>query len=95
MDHTTELWLTGLYTAIFGIGLGMLMQNLVLAVQNTVQASDIGSASASVAFFRSVGGAIGVSVLGAVMATTSRTWPPTALPSWASRPPGTAVPRWT
>ncbi|MET1087632.1 MAG: MDR family MFS transporter [Arthrobacter sp.] len=68
MDHTTELWLTGLYTGIFGIGLGMLMQNLVLAVQNTVKASDIGSASASVAFFRSVGGAIGVSVLGAVMA---------------------------
>jgi len=68
MDHTTELWLTGLYTAIFGVGLGMLMQNLVLAVQNTVKASDIGSASASVAFFRSVGGAIGVSVLGAVMA---------------------------
>jgi EmrB/QacA subfamily drug resistance transporter len=67
MDHTTELWLTGLYTAIFGIGLGMLMQNLVLAVQNTVKASDIGSASASVAFFRSVGGAIGVSVLGAVL----------------------------
>jgi EmrB/QacA subfamily drug resistance transporter len=68
MDHTTELGLTGLYTGIFGIGLGMLMQNLVLAVQNTVQAKDIGSASASVAFFRSVGGAIGVSVLGAVMA---------------------------
>lgn len=68
MDHTTELWLTGLYTGIFGIGLGMLMQNLVLAVQNTVRATDIGSASASVAFFRSVGGAIGVSVLGAVMA---------------------------
>ncbi|NUP59621.1 MAG: MFS transporter [Pseudarthrobacter sp.] len=67
MDHTTELWLTGLYTGIFGIGLGMLMQNLVLAVQNTVRATDIGSASASVAFFRSVGGAIGVSVLGAVM----------------------------
>ncbi|MBT2566116.1 MFS transporter [Arthrobacter sp. ISL-85] len=67
MNHTTELWLTGLYTAIFGVGLGMLMQNLVLAVQNTVRAADIGSASASVAFFRSVGGAIGVSVLGAVL----------------------------
>ncbi|HSU47167.1 MAG TPA: MDR family MFS transporter [Arthrobacter sp.] len=67
MNHTTELWLTGLYTAIFGVGLGMLMQNLVLAVQNTVRATDIGSASASVAFFRSVGGAIGVSVLGAVL----------------------------
>ncbi|WP_090955685.1 MDR family MFS transporter [Arthrobacter sp. ov118] len=67
MDHTTDLFLTGIYTAILGIGLGLLMQNLVLAVQNTVQAKDIGTASASVAFFRSVGGAIGVSVLGAVL----------------------------
>lgn len=67
MDHTTDLFLTGIYTAILGVGLGLLMQNLVLAVQNTVQAKDIGTASASVAFFRSVGGAIGVSVLGAVL----------------------------
>lgn len=69
IDHTTELWVTCCYTAIFGLGLGLLMQNLVLAVQNTVRAQDIGTASASVAFFRSVGGAIGVSVLGAIMAT--------------------------
>ncbi|MFP3463093.1 MFS transporter [Arthrobacter globiformis] len=67
MDHTTELWHTGVFTAVLGLGLGMLLQNLVLAVQNTVSASNIGTASASVAFFRSVGGAIGVSVLGAVM----------------------------
>jgi EmrB/QacA subfamily drug resistance transporter len=67
IDHNTELWITSIYTAVFGLGLGLLMQNLVLAVQNTVQAKDIGSASASVAFFRSVGGAIGVSVLGAIM----------------------------
>ena len=67
MDHTTELWQAGIFTAILGLGLGMLMQNLVLAVQNTVRASDIGTASASVAFFRSVGGAIGVSVLGAIL----------------------------
>ncbi|MFE4541403.1 MDR family MFS transporter [Arthrobacter sp. NPDC056727] len=67
MDHTTELWQSGVFTAVLGLGLGMLMQNLVLAVQNTVSASDIGTASASVAFFRSVGGAIGVSVLGAIM----------------------------
>ena len=67
IDHTTELWLAGVYTAILGLGLGLLMQNLVLVVQNTVRASDIGTASASVAFFRSVGGAIGVSVLGAIL----------------------------
>jgi EmrB/QacA subfamily drug resistance transporter len=67
MDHTTELWQAGIFTAVLGLGLGMLMQNLVLAVQNTVSARDIGTASASVAFFRSVGGAIGVSVLGAIL----------------------------
>ena len=67
IDHTTELWRTGIYTAVLGLGLGMVMQNLVLAVQNTVKSSDIGTASASVAFFRSVGGAIGVSVLGAIL----------------------------
>ncbi|HSN35388.1 MAG TPA: MFS transporter [Arthrobacter sp.] len=67
IDHTTDLWLAGIYTAVLGLGLGLLLQNLVLAVQNTVRARDIGTASASVAFFRSVGGAIGVSVLGAVM----------------------------
>jgi hypothetical protein len=67
MDHTTELWQAGIFMANLGRVLGMLMQNLVLAVQNTVSARDIGTASASVAFFRSVGGAIGVSVLGAVL----------------------------
>lgn len=73
IDHTTELWLTGIYTAVLGLGLGLLMQNLVLAVQNTVRATDIGTASASVAFFRSVGGAAGVSVLGAVLGNRVKT----------------------
>lgn len=67
MDHQTDLTLVGVYFFILGLGLGMMLQNLVLAVQNTVKASDIGSASASVAFFRSFGGAIGVAVLGAVL----------------------------
>lgn len=69
IDHSTQLWLVGIYTAVFGLGLGMMMQNLVLAVQNTVAAKDIGSASGSVAFFRTVGGAAGVSVLGALLGT--------------------------
>ena len=51
-----------------GIGMGMMMQNLVLAVQNTVDVSEIGAASATVSFFRCLGGAVGVSVLGAVLA---------------------------
>ncbi|MFG1741836.1 MDR family MFS transporter [Micromonospora chalcea] len=68
IDHETSLVFVGIAMFIVGVGVGMTMQNLVLAVQNTVALSDIGAASASVAFFRSLGGTIGVSVLGAVLA---------------------------
>ncbi len=69
IDHATNLWLVSAYTVIVGLGVGMMMQNLVLAVQNTVSVHNIGAASSSVAFFRTFGGAIGVSVLGSVLAT--------------------------
>jgi hypothetical protein len=49
-----------------------MMQNLVLAVQNSVDVSNIGAASATVAFFRTLGGAIGVSVLGVILANSVR-----------------------
>jgi EmrB/QacA subfamily drug resistance transporter len=68
IDHATPNWQLGVYMALMGLGMGAMMQNLVLAVQNTVDVRDIGATSASVAFFRSLGGAIGVSVLGAVLA---------------------------
>ncbi|WP_432886592.1 MFS transporter [Kribbella sp. CA-245084] len=68
IDHTSPYWYIGLGMLSMGIGMGMMMQNLVLAVQNTVDVSEVGAASASVTFFRSLGGAVGVSVLGAVLA---------------------------
>ncbi|TDC34579.1 MFS transporter [Micromonospora sp. 15K316] len=68
IDHETSLLLIGAAMFLVGVGVGMTMQNLVLAVQNTVSLKDIGAASSSVAFFRSLGGTIGVSVLGAVLA---------------------------
>ncbi|SCG41766.1 MDR family MFS transporter [Micromonospora humi] len=68
IDHETSLVIVGVAMFVVGVGVGMTMQNLVLAVQNTVALKDIGAASASVAFFRSLGGTIGVSVLGAVLA---------------------------
>ncbi|GAA4902369.1 MFS transporter [Stackebrandtia albiflava] len=69
IDSHTDMVLVGVYLFILGLGTGMLMQNLVLAVQNSVSPSDLGSASSTVAFFRSLGGTVGVSVLGAVLAT--------------------------
>ncbi|TDU86793.1 EmrB/QacA subfamily drug resistance transporter [Kribbella voronezhensis] len=68
IDHTSPYWYVGLGMLSMGVGMGMMMQNLVLAVQNTVDVTEIGASSATVSFFRSLGGAVGVSVLGAVLA---------------------------
>jgi EmrB/QacA subfamily drug resistance transporter len=73
LDETTNLVELGGFMLVAGAGLGMLMQNLVLVVQNTVSTSDIGAGSSLIAFFRSLGGAIGVSVLGALLAAHART----------------------
>ena len=67
MDHTTSIPLLGVYLAVLGLGVGLSMQNLVLAVQNTVDVTEVGAASSLVAFLRSMGGTIGVTVLGIVL----------------------------
>ncbi|MER6052499.1 DHA2 family efflux MFS transporter permease subunit [Streptomyces sp. NPDC001793] len=64
----TPYWHAAIYMALMGLGLGMMMQNLVLATQNQVAPQDIGSASSLVTFFRTLGGAVGVSALGAALA---------------------------
>ncbi|GEC08715.1 MFS transporter [Streptomyces spinoverrucosus] len=65
--YDTEYWHVAVYMALLGLGVGMMMQNLVLATQNQVAPSDLGAASSVVNFFRSLGGAVGVSALGAVL----------------------------
>ncbi|MBK3525658.1 MULTISPECIES: MFS transporter [Streptomyces] len=65
--YDTDYWKMAVFMALLGLGIGMMMQNLVLATQNQVAPSDLGSASSTVTFFRSLGGAVGVSALGAVM----------------------------
>ena len=67
IDSTTPLVVVGAFMAVLGLGLGATMQNLVLAVQNNTAQADMGAASSVVAFFRSMGGSIGVSALGAVL----------------------------
>ncbi|MFJ8539153.1 MFS transporter [Streptomyces sp. NPDC093591] len=67
MRYDTAYWKVGVFMALLGLGIGMMMQNLVLATQNQVAPSDLGAASSVVNFFRSLGGAMGVSALGAVL----------------------------
>lgn len=69
MRYDTPYWHIAIFMALMGLGVGMMMQNLVLCTQNQVAPSDLGAASSVVVFFRSLGGAVGVSVLGSVMST--------------------------
>ncbi|WP_432002409.1 MDR family MFS transporter [Streptomyces sioyaensis] len=67
-DHETSLILMSIAMLCVGCGIGMTMQNFILVVQNSVPMKDIGSASTTVTFFRTLGGTFGVTVLGAVLA---------------------------
>ncbi|MFJ8701748.1 MULTISPECIES: MFS transporter [Streptomyces] len=69
MRYDTPYWHIGVFMALMGLGVGMMMQNLVLCTQNQVEPSDLGAASSTVTFFRSLGGAVGVSVLGSIMSS--------------------------
>ncbi|WP_240641198.1 MDR family MFS transporter [Nocardioides ferulae] len=67
IDGSTNLLTIGGFMLVLGVGLGATMQNLVLAVQNNTAQADMGAASSVVAFFRTMGGTIGISVLGAIL----------------------------
>ncbi|WEK12486.1 MAG: MDR family MFS transporter [Candidatus Microbacterium phytovorans] len=69
IHYDTDFTLVSIYMFLLGAGVGMTMQNLVLVVQNTTEPAQIGVASSGVTFFRSLGGTVGVSVMGAALAT--------------------------
>ena len=67
IHYDTDFFLVSVYMFLLGAGVGMTMQNLVLVVQNQARPDQIGVASSGVTFFRSLGGTIGVSVMGAAL----------------------------
>jgi EmrB/QacA subfamily drug resistance transporter len=69
MDASTTRLQTSLYMLVVGMGLGMVMQVLVLAVQNAVEYEDLGVATSGATLFRLIGGSLGVAVLGAIFAS--------------------------
>jgi len=67
MSVGTSLWQAGIYMFITGAGIGMVLQVLVLIAQNAVSQYDLGVATSGATFFRSLGGAMGVAVFGALL----------------------------
>ena len=83
---------------LFGVGFGMVSQVLTIAIQNAVERSELGIATASANLFRSLGGAVGVALFGALFAgrlhgprpaprpptrSAASSWPPRRSPHWA------------
>ncbi|MEY9840172.1 MDR family MFS transporter [Streptacidiphilus sp. EB103A] len=70
LSNTTAYWQVALYAFAFGAGLGLTMQTMVTAIQNSVDFRDMGVATASATFFRQIGASIGTAIFGTVL--TSR-----------------------
>jgi EmrB/QacA subfamily drug resistance transporter len=65
----TPPWVASVYMLVVGVGIGLVMQVLVLVVQNDAQPQNIGVATSTATFFRSVGGSFGVAIFGTIFAS--------------------------
>lgn len=68
LDLATTKTVASAYMVVLGVGLGFLMQTTMLIAQNSVEQRDMGVASSTATFFRSIGGSFGVALFGAVFA---------------------------
>ncbi|MCP2032634.1 EmrB/QacA subfamily drug resistance transporter [Okibacterium sp. HSC-33S16] len=65
----TPIWLICVFLFVFGAGLGLIMQVVVLVAQNSVDASMVGTATSTNNYFREVGASLGVAVFGTIFTT--------------------------
>jgi len=70
MGPSTGAWLESLYMFVLGTGIGLCMQVLTIAVQNTVEYADLGTATSGVTFFRTLGSSFGTAVFGTIYANS-------------------------
>jgi EmrB/QacA subfamily drug resistance transporter len=68
LEVDTPRWLSSIYMLVVGLGLGFVMQVLVVAVQNAVDYRDMGVATSASTFFRSMGGTLGIAIFGSILA---------------------------
>ena len=84
LDADTTTVQAGLYMLVFGFGLGLVMQVLVLAVQNAVPYEQLGVATSAATLFRSIGGSLGTAILGAIFSNRLASELASTLPTGAA-----------
>ena len=83
LDVDTSRVESSLYLAVLGLGLGMVMQVPIVAIQNSVDRRYLGTATSAANFFRSMGGSFGVAIFGAVLSSRLAHYLPQLLPKQA------------
>ncbi|MYV63816.1 DHA2 family efflux MFS transporter permease subunit [Streptomyces sp. SID4931] len=68
LEADTSPLVYSLYQAVLGLGIGLVMSVLVLAVQNSVRPSDLGTATSANNYFRQIGGSVGAAIFGTLLA---------------------------
>ena len=86
VEAGTSTWVAALDAAVLGLGLGMVMQVLILAVQNSVDYSVLGVATSGSTMFRQIGGSIGVALFGTIFASRLHTELAARLPAGVKIP---------
>jgi len=81
LDTGTSQSTMSLYMLTVGLGMGMVMPVIVMAVQNVAEYRDLGAATAGVSFFRQMGGAFGVAIFGSILNARLGYWVPRLVPS--------------
>jgi EmrB/QacA subfamily drug resistance transporter len=92
MDQHTSFWVESLFLLVLGAGIGLIMQILTLVVQNTVDYSDLGTATSGVTFFRTLGGSFGASIMGSIFSNGLKARLPAALATAKVSPAAVASP---
>lgn len=69
MNTTTPSWVTAAFMVVVGLGIGMIMQVLIIVVQNDSQPENLGVVTSTATFFRTIGGSFGVAIFGEIFAT--------------------------
>lgn len=86
MGTQTSLLVASVYMALVGLGIGMVMQVIVLAIQNAVPGEHLGAATSAAQFFRSIGATVGVTLFGAILNARLEATLEHALPKGLSLP---------
>jgi hypothetical protein len=81
LTATTPYWELSAFMVVFGAGIGLIMQNVVLATQNAVEVEVLGTATSGLMFFRSLGAVFGTTMFGAVFVSRINAWLPRLLPA--------------